>query len=74
MAPVPAKRSRHRRPSMSAIFSIILKIFSRAKSVVGLAVMLVGTEKRRRPYFPRIIRIVVLQLSRKEPALRFGRL
>ncbi len=67
-APVPAKRSRQRAPSMSVIFSMTLKMFSRAKSVVGRAVIFVGTSKRRRPYFPRIIRITGSLLSQKEHA------
>lgn len=58
-APVPANRSRVSAPSMSAMFSMTLNMFSRAKSVVGLADMFEGTSKRRRPYFPLIIRIVV---------------
>ena len=35
-------------------------MFSRAKSVVGRAVMLVGTSNRLRPYFPLMIRIIVV--------------
>ena len=58
IAPVPANRSNASASSKSTMFSITLNIFSRAKSVVGLADMFVGTSKRRRPYFPRIIRIV----------------
>ncbi len=63
-APVPAKRSRASLPSKSTMFSSTLKIFSRAKSVVGRAVMFAGTSKRRRPNFPLIIRIkVILQVG-----------
>lgn len=58
IAPVPANRSRAWIPSMSMMFSMTLNIFSRAKSVVGRAVMFEGTVKRRRPYFPRIIRMM----------------
>ena len=66
--PVPANRSRQRAPSMSMIFSMTLNMFSRAKSVVGRAVILVGTLKRRRPYFPLIIRIMVRLLNQMVPS------
>lgn len=45
-------------PSRSSMFSSTLKRFSRAKSVVGRAVMLRGTSNRRLPYFPLIILIL----------------
>lgn len=58
-APVPAKRSMAVMPSKSVKLDSTLNRFSRAKSVVGRAEMFVGTSKRRRPYFPEIIRISV---------------
>ena len=60
MAPVPEKRSRAVMPSKSTRLLSTLKRFSRAMSVVGRAVMLVGTSKRRLPYFPLMILIVRL--------------
>ena len=75
IAPVPAKRSSATGSSSKSIrFSITLKIFSRAKSVVGLAVIFFGTSKRRRPYFPLIIRIVASQLSQMVLIGHFSRL
>lgn len=64
-APVPAKRSRHRSPSISTMFSITLNMFSRAKSVVGRAVMFVGTLNRLRPYLPRIILIFFRAIAKR---------
>lgn len=58
IAPVPAKRSRVLLPSRSNEFSMTLNMFSRAKSVVGRAVIFFGTSNRRRPYFPLIILIL----------------
>lgn len=75
MAPVPAKRSSARIPSMSIMFSMTLKMFSRAKSVVGRAVIDDGTSNRRRPYLPLIILIVwILGLMKGGPRLQQSRL
>ena len=60
MAPVPANKSRASMPLKSIRFSSTLKMFSRAKSVVGRAFIFVGTSKRLRPYLPLIIRILIL--------------
>ena len=73
MAPVPAKRSRAVQPSKSRMFSSTLNMFSRAKSVVGRAVMLRGTSKRRRPYFPRIILIAISFCELTAPRSARGR-
>ena len=60
IAPVPANKSRASMPLKSIRFSSTLKMFSRAKSVVGRAFIFVGTSKRLRPYLPLIIRILIL--------------
>ena len=57
MLPVPAKRSRAVAPSISTYPLRTLKMFSLAKSVVGRALNVRGTSKRRPLYFPVMIRI-----------------
>lgn len=55
----PCKQIERIHPSKSIWLEITLKIFSFAKSVVGRALKVDGTSKRRRPYIPLIIRIMI---------------
>ena len=59
MLPVPEKRSSASAPSKSIYCVSTLKMFSLAKSVVGLALKLRGISKCRPLYRPVIIRIFV---------------
>ena len=74
--PVPAKRSSMSMPSKSRRLLSRLNKLSLAKSVVGLAVIFLGGDKRRPPYMPLIIRMAVWVSSHSTysqlPALLFG--